>query len=109
MFQYFKYEIFLLNLDVETIEYGTISPSHQAVYEGSNVFIICNSSKKTTWTKNKKKIRNRHSVVNNTIFMLYNVLEEDSGIYTCHGTFSKAKKKNSFKANSELLVGGNFT
>ena len=62
----------------------------------------CFGKSKVKWTKLEGHIRSDHYMFNN-ILIIENITEKDSGIYQCKG---KLRKTKSFKAQSELLVGG---
>ena len=79
-------------------EFDDITPNHQVVLEGTTAYIACNSSTKPVW------MRNETILVGKVFFdsiILVNVHEEDSGIYSCHGTYFNGIP---FISTSELLV-----
>ena len=83
------------------VDYGSVHPKYQAVYNGSTVNITCFSATIPTWTKDFMLLPLQLKVLNSII--LHNVGEHDNGKYNCHG---KYQNDSSFKATSDLLVGG---
>ena len=87
---------------VVVCEYGEIIPELQLAFVGTNPTIFCNSSTQPTWFKNGIEIEKNHK--NPLYVSFYDVLEEDSGYYACHGKF--ADNRRNFTIHSKLLVGG---
>ena len=91
-------------LDIDTDELGSVYPTSQAVYAGSNVVIICNSKTTPKWSKVREENWNFSVMGNNLV--LIDVKEKDNGYYICQGT--RDSETDVFKARSELLVGGKW-
>jgi len=73
--------------------------------QGTNPTIFCNSSTIPKWFKNGVRLKKRSD--ENPYYIVFNgVLEEDSGEYTCHGTYNDEHAGN-FINTSKLFVGGN--
>ena len=89
-------------LDAVFAEEVYIHPATQVTYESQAVFLICDTKDKHRWTKNGMPITTPHVEMVNTL-VLYDVGEKDIGTYYCHGL-----ERNQFRAQSELLVGGNY-
>ena len=71
-----------------TVRYGEVIPLHSLVMEKSSVTLHVGSATDVTWrfpsnvTGVYRHERYRHKLI------LNNLIEADSGIYSCHGTFS---------------------
>ena len=88
---------------MESLHYGQVYPTSQAVYVGSTVNITCSSHAKAKWTKNGKNLKPHDD--NECMITLYHVTEEDSGTYYCHGNLPN--NITEFTLMSVLYVGGN--
>ena len=82
--------------------YGKVFPVTQAVLEGSQAYIQCFSKSKTVWKKDGVIVKSRRIKVGKFLRISKTKLT-DTGNWTCHG---KVEKDHTFKATSELLVGG---
>ena len=96
--------LFHIFLDVEENLYGTVYPQVQAVYKGSNIYIICYSITPPEWSK--KGFPMKDFTIINEVLILTNVKVEDSGIYYCNGRIQYEGRR--FTAQSEVYVGGNI-
>ena len=86
------------------MEHSTVSPIYQVVYEGSVATFTCLSKSIPKWSRADGMILGAlHDIVLNTL-ILYNVVEEDSGIYICEET--QEEEENNVVSWSLLLVGG---
>ena len=83
------------------LDYGSVHPKYQAVYKGSTVNITCISATIPTWTRDFLLLPLKLKVLNSII--LHNVGEFDNGKYNCYGKYPNG---SSFKATSDLRVGG---
>ena len=80
---------------------GSVYPTRQVAYTGSNTRIYCCSTGIVKWTTNK--LSSRQLVVERNTLMLQNVSDNDIGIYTCQGYDGFGVP---FIVESELAVGG---
>jgi len=90
-------------LKVENKDKPYISPSIQAVFEGSRIFIVCYSDRMVTFNKNGKKMSPGKTITLGNTLILYKVTRKDAGVYNCQGS----RHNKDFEAHSQLLVGGN--
>ncbi len=71
-------------------------------YEGSGIKIECTSKHPVLWTKKDGSIDSRH-IINKWSLILINVTMNDSGMYYCHGTYTR---KYRFKDSVMVHIGG---
>ena len=83
---------------------GSVYPTSQAAYTGSNVRIVCYSIGVVQWIKND--LPSKNLMVERNALMIRNVTDNDSGIYTCRGYDHFGAV---FTAESELVIGGRTT
>jgi len=98
--------MFTYILSITEIHGVYMHPRHVATYVGSNLEIICNDLSNTHWIKDGENITRALVEYTDAKFTMYNLNENDSGIYTCNGTTASNEHASE---NSEVLVGGKIT
>jgi len=69
---------------------------------GKNVTLKCHSKSPPRWTKYQGPVKS-DALLHDNILFLYNMREEDRGVYICEGT---ADDGTEFRASAVVLVGG---
>ena len=77
-------------------------PDHIAGIEGETITLTCDSDIAPLWSKEEGRINPNFGSFQNTL-LLYEVREEDSGVYTCYGTKPNGEE---FDASALVLIGG---
>jgi len=91
-----------MSLYYSGMEYGTVFPKYQLVYQGGTAIIFCKGLN-VSWTHNSKLLLTTTKHKHYEVLILYDVSTKHSSNYKCTG---KLKNGTSFEKEADVLIGG---